>query len=628
MKEYFVTNAEEYDDFISRLDTTVLSFDTETENESFLRTGVMSQNQESLRWHQQIVLGTSLADGKVAGYIDFLVFPEGKELVAQLLANTQLFFGHNIVFDAKAYRRINIDIFDKSWYDSMVAAHLLDENGEKGLKALAEKYLGEKEPMSFIEARRKGYSHPRFYKYAVNDAVWTWRLAQIMMNRIKEEGLAPLMNTIEMPFLKCVAEIEMNGMLVDSAKAQRLRKELAEKATQLEIKLLEIIKAPYSIQAQLFSDQLVVKSDVNLNSPEQLRSILFLDLGLQATEKTGTGALSTGVKVLEKLKGKHPFVDALLEYRVVQKLRSAFFEPLPNYIDSDGRVRSHYKDTGTKTGRLSCSQPNMQQLPRPRKGFPNTRACFIASPGYKFVGCDYSGQETRVLAHVSQDPHLISVVSSGKDLHFYWANKFYKLGLPEDALYENSPGWIKAKAELGDYRSKSKAITFGLSYGKGEEGFAKDFNLPIEESRKILQAYATDFPGVIRAIEQCKEEIRRTGKSKTIFGRCRHFSHVEREGRKFYPNAAFREGFNHKIQSPSADMIRLAAIATRKIAKEHPEWDMRIVATIHDENVYEVKEEYAEVAAQEIKKAFESAVSLSVPMVSSVSIGDDFGALK
>lgn len=628
MKKYFITTAEEYDSFVAKLNPVVLSFDCETEHESFLRTGIPSQNQENLRWSEQVVLGTSLADGKVACYIDFFKYPEGKQRVKELLSQTQLFFGHNIVFDAKAYRRIDIDIFDRSWYDSMVAAHLLDENGEKGLKSLAKTSLGESETMDFLQARKFGYSHQRFYEYAANDAIWTWRLCQVMMNRIKEEGLAPLMNTIEMPFLKCVAEIEMNGMLVDREKAERLRLELSETATQLEIKLLDILGAKYWLQTTFPDMKMVVKSDINLGSPNQIRQILFQDLGLQATEKTETGALSTGVKVLEKLNGQHPFVDTLLEYRVIQKLRSAFFEPLPEFIDKDGRVRSHYNDVGTKTGRLSCSQPNMQQLPRPREGFPNTRSCFIATPGYRLVGCDYSGQETRVLAHVSQDPHLISVVSAGKDLHFYWANKFYKLGLPEDALYENTPGWKKAKKELGEYRSKSKAITFGLSYGKGAVGFAKDFKMSEEEAQKIIDTYFGDFPGVRNAIEACQREIKMTGKSKTIFGRSRHFLCLERQGMKFYPNSAFREGFNHKIQSPSADMIRLAAIATRKLSLENPKWDLRMVATIHDENVYEVREEFAEEAAVEIKKAFENAVSLSVPMVASVSIGSDFGALK
>lgn len=626
MKTYFITTEEEYNAFLPKFDRKVFAFDTEVEHESFWRTGVMSQDKESLRWDTQRLVGVSVCDGKVAAYIDLLKYPYLGH-VFHLFMDAELLFGHNIVFDAKAMYKAGCTgaILAPHWYDTMVASHLLDENGDKGLKALAKQFLGENETMTYIEARRKGYSHERFYQYAVNDAAWTWRLAQIMMHRIKEEGLAPLMNGIEMPFLKCVMEIEMNGMLVNQEKAERLRLELAETATQLEIKLLDILGAKYWLQTTFPDMKMVVKSDINLGSPNQIRQILFQDLGLPATEKTETGALSTGVKVLESLKGQHPFVDTLLEYRVVQKLRAAFFEPLSSFIDSDGRVRSHYNDTGTKTGRLSSSSPNMQQLPRPRKGFPNTRSCFVPQPGYVFISSDYSGQEIRVLAHLSQDDTMLEALRKGKDLHLTTANQFYELGIPDEELYETHPQFKVHKKTHDLIRTRAKTVTFGIAYGKSAFGFAKDFKVSEEEAQRLLDKYFNGFPRVKNAIDQCQRTVKQRGYVSSMFGRKRHFNPAPNG---FYPKAAFREAFNFTIQSPSADMIRLAAIATRKLSQNNPKWDLRMVATIHDENVYEVREEFAEEAAAEIKKAFESAVSLSVPMVASVSIGSDFGALK
>lgn len=626
MKTYFITTEEEYNAFLPKFDRKVFAFDTEVEHESFWRTGRMSQDKESLRWDTQRLVGVSVCDGKVAAYIDLLKYPYLGH-VFHLFMDAELLFGHNIVFDAKAMYKAGLTggILAPQYYDTMVAAHLLDENGDKGLKALAKQVLGEDETMTYIEARRKGYSHERFYQYAVNDAAWTWRLAQIMMHRIKEEGLAPLMNGIEMPFLKCVMEIEMNGLLVDQKKAERLRLELAETGTQLEIKLLDIIGAKYSLQTTFPDMKMVVKSDINLGSPNQIRQILFQDLGLPATEKTETGALSTGVKVLETLKGQHPFVDTLLEYRVVQKLRSAFFEPLSSFIDSDGRVRSHYNDTGTKTGRLSSSSPNCQQLPRPRKGFPNTRSCFVAPPSYAFIGCDYSGQEIRVLAHLAQDETMLEALRLGKDLHLTIANQFYHLGIPDEELFETHSNYKSQKKKHDAIRTIAKTIVFGLAYGKTAFGFAKDFKSTEEEAQRIIDRYFEGFPKVKAFIDWSQRQVKSTGKVKSMFGRTRH---LLKNDRGFYANGALREGTNFLVQSPSADMIRLAAIATRKLSQQNPKWDLRMVATIHDENVYEVREEFAEEAAQEIKKAFENAVSLSVPMVASVSIGSDFGALK
>jgi DNA polymerase-1 len=625
LRRVFVTNETDIE-LLDGFFWQVFAFDTETENERFLRTGQMSQGEEGMRWSQQIVIGASISDGNTTAYFDFLLCPQLVDWLRPRIESATLLFGHNIVYDTKALKRVSIDVVKQTaWYDTMVALHLLDENSEKGLKWAAKEYLGETETITYLQARKQGYSSEKFYNYACNDAEWTWRLAQVLSKRIADNNLTFLMNQIEMPFLKCVAEIEMNGMLVDKARADRIRAELGETATKLELKLYEIIGAKYSLQTTFPDMKVIVTSDVNLGSPEQIRKILFQDLGFKPTIKTETGKDSTGVKVLEALKGQHPFVDTLLEYRVVQKLRSAFFEPLTQFVDGDGRVRSHYNDVGTKTGRLSSSGPNMQQLPRPREGFPNTRSCFVAQTGYKFIGCDYSGQEIRVMAHLSGDEILLDALRKEKDIHLATANQFFNLGIPEEELYESHPNFKKQKKKHDVARSRAKAITFGIAYGKSAFGFAQDFKISEEEAQGILDRYFAGFPKVKEAIDACHKTLRLHGAVRTMVGRARHFRANEQG---FYPGSAYRESFNFLIQSYSADMIRMAAIATRKLSIQHPEWGMRIVATIHDENVYEVREEHAEAAAQAIKEAFETVVQLKVPMVSSVSVGNNLGELK
>lgn len=542
---------------------------------------------------------------------------------------------HNIVFDAKALHKYGINIKNLEWYDTMVAIHLIDENlMDKKLKSLAKSLLGA-EVMLYEDIKDKSINNKVFIDYAINDAIYTYELAQLFTPQLKEQGLTKLFREIEMPFLKVLMDMEINGMLVDKEKLLSTLEELKKEKVNLEVKMYQELGVKYELQCNLLTGELIPVSKINLNSSQELSKILFDDLGLDTTEVSKkTGKKSTGKKTIEKLRDTNSFVKLLDKYRKVQKLITSFYEPLPEFIDSDGRVRPNYRDIGTVTGRLSANNPNVQQLAKENKDIGvNVRSCFIAPVGKKIITCDYSGQEIRVLAQVTQDPTLLKALNDGADLHLSTANTFFNLGIPAECLMETHPEFEHYKKKFKDERSKAKTITFGLAYGKSGYGFAQDFNITEEEGNAILERYFNQFPRVKEAMDECNKALNNQDYVQQLFGRRRRFSKVG--GKKydgtecfFHVKKSYRQAFNFLIQSPSADMIRLASIATSKLIQEHPEWELKIIATVHDELCMECKEEYVEEASKLIKYAFEHVVNFDVPMLCEVNWGENYGNAK
>ncbi len=296
-------------------------------------------------------------------------------------------------------------------------------------------------------------------------------------------------------------------------------------------------------------------------------------------------------------------------------------------VEIDGRVRPNFKDTGTKTGRLSCNNPNLQQLPKVNKEFPiDTRKCFTVPNGHKMITCDYSGQELRVLAQITGDPALIDTFNKGKDMHLSTANDFFNLGIDEEDLYEGSPKIEDLKEFYKDERNKAKTINFGMAYGKGAYGFSQDFNISEEEAQDILDKYFAALPKVKKAIDTCHKNVTEQGWVETMTGRRRHFSKIEKNGWTGYPKKAYRESFNFLIQGFSADMIRIAM--NRVYEKAPPEWGLKAIATVHDEAVYKVRDEHVEAAKVFIKEQFEKAVNFCIPVVADVGVGTTYSEAK
>lgn len=593
----------------------VFSFDTET-------TG--------LDYYTLELEGMSFCDGKNAFYIDLIDNPDFNMIIAyihELFKSNHILICHNIVFDLKVLQKYGI-VPKRGLYCTMVADHLINENRRHGLKSLVEELFGY-DTISYKKVANKDRSSEGFYDYALNDAIWTWELMCYQKPLLTERDLLPLFKDIEMPFQRVIVEMETIGITMDKAEIGKVTEELNTAILDFKLSMLETLGEKYSLQADLFGNKLDLISKINFNSLIDLRKILFEDLKLPIIEYTPTGKSCVGRVTLDKLYGKHPFVDILYKYKVAQKLLSSFFRPMPNFIDGDNKIRPSFHDTGTATGRLSCSSPNLQQLPAQNNRFPiNTRGCFIVPPEHKMITCDYSGQEIRVMAEISKDSTLVDSLIKGQDMHLRIANQFYNLNIPDECLYTTHKEYKKYKKKFKSERTKAKCITFGLCYGKSAFGFAKDFDISEDEAQKIVDKYFEGMPQLRAAISGVKQQIKDTGIVTTMFGRQRHFQKIEKNGWVGYPNMAYRQGFNFLIQSASADMIRTALVKVYNESKKHPNWNLKCIATVHDELVAQVREEYAEEASKLIKECFESAIKFCVPIIADVQIGCDYGDSK
>jgi DNA polymerase-1 len=391
---------------------------------------------------------------------------------------------HNIAFDLKVLRKLGILTDHNRLYCTMVADHLLDEEREHGLKKLARSILGKEDTLSYEEAYAKGGE--AFIDYCINDVVWAWDLCMWQQNKLRDQGLVEVFRNIEMPFQQCIVDMEVNGFLIDLKKAEETTKVLLEAKEKFTVEMLEYLGERFLLQQKLDGTVEIV-SPINFESPSQLSSICEKRLGLKKVEETDSGAYSIGKTFLKHYES-HDFVKILSKYKIASQLYKLFFKPLPEFVCGDGRVRSQFKDIGTKTGRLSCSNPNLQQLAKPNDKFPiETRACFIVPEGRMMITADYSGQEVAVMAEISRDETLVKALNNGYDMHLAVANSFYELGIPEEALSKKHPDFKKYKEKYDDIRSKAKTITFGLCYGKGAFGFSKDFGISEDEAQKLVE---------------------------------------------------------------------------------------------------------------------------------------------
>ena len=564
-----------------------ISVDTETTSRNYL---------------EMDLLGISFCSGTNAVYFDLLNNPEQKHLLMafQDIINTaQLLIFHNAAFDIKVLTKFGIKIPDNI-FCTMTAAHLIDENNSCGLKECAQRYLNiaPEDIYTFNEAKNSGFQSSIFYRYALNDVIWTHKLWQLFTNQIAMQGLNTVFYSIEMPFQFVLAELEMNGILVN-------KNRISEIVQQIEPKLAELKK------------QLLETANINFNSSKQLISVIK-KLGLTLTVKTDKGNLACDVHVLKSLQGKHPFIDLLLEYRNLRDLCNKFLTPLPSYINSDGRIRTEFGNI-LVTGRLCSSNPNLQQLPK-RDKF-NLRSCFVAPQRKKLITVDFAGQELRVLACESQDPTMLEAFKGGQDLHLVTANKFFDLKIPEECLFTGHPDYEIYKEKFKKERDKAKTINFGISYGKTPQGFASDWNISFAEAATFVENYFKAFPKVQEAIENCKWCVKKYGFSTTFAGRKRHL--------KEHTNRAFRQAFNFIIQGTSADQMKSAANAVLRLFKKNPEWNAKIVLSVHDELVFEINEQCVAEAKPRIKIVMEGAFPLvDIPVEVEIKVGNDYGCCK
>ena len=460
-------------------------------------------------------------------------------------------------------------------FDAVIAAYLL-HSGTKSyhIQTLAQHFLPDE---------------PLFEQEEYRDIALLSPLCDCLAASLEKEGMLPLFEDIEMPLTEVLASMEYDGFAVDTAGIRQFGEQL-----QAQIELL---------RKQMFD---IAGYEFNPNSTNDLSEILFQNLGLPAKKKTKTG-YSTGAEVLESLQNYHPFVKILLEYRKLSKLNSTYVVGLLKVIDPDGRVRSTFNQTETRTGRISSTEPNMQNIPIRTELGSQMRKFFIAKEGYTLLDADYSQIELRILAHISQDKNMIEAFRNGADIHTITASQIF--GIPQNIL----PASV---------RSRAKAINFGIVYGISAFSLSQDIGVSVKEAGEYIKNYLTTYSGVDRFMKQAVEEAKETGYAKTIYGRKREISELKASNHNLR-SFGERVAMNAPIQGSAADIIKIAMNRVYRRLKEE-NISGRLILQVHDELLIEVSKEDAPRAKNILKEEMEHAAALSVPLVVDISEGENW----
>ncbi len=509
-------------------------------------------------------------------------------------------YAHNASYDWGVLRRAGLDL-DRFAFDTLIAAHLLENNPQAiGLKNLAFQHFGVQ--MTEIQALiGKGknqismaqVSVEKITPYAGADADYTYRLFEKYKPLLRERGLEKLFYEIEMPLVAVIVDLEAAGVLLDVEVLHALSREIATRLAEIEKQVYAMVGAPF-----------------NLNSPMQLSEALFEKLGLsaQGLERTSTGKISTAAGALETLRDKHPVIPLILEHRELSKLQGTYADALPQLVNpTDGRVHTSFNQTGAVTGRLSSSNPNLQNIPARTELGRRVRRAFIAPPGSVLVSADYSQVELRILAHVSQDPNFLQAFANGEDIHASTAATLFNVPLSEVT---------SAMRRLG------KTINFGVVYGISDWGVAGRTELSLEESRKLINDYYARYPRVRDYLERTKVMAREKGYVESLLGRRRYFPELA-SGRKLLPaqkNQAEREAINMPIQATAADIIKIAMV--RLHAELHKDkFQGRMILQVHDELVFECPSAQVAEFAPRVRRIMADAYPLDAPLQVEVKVG-------
>jgi len=470
-------------------------------------------------------------------------------------------------------------------FDLLVAGHLLaPDEGTPTLSKLWARYLPSRPPAG-------GFADPR--ERAAAGAAEMEALGPVLEEALEEAGLSRAFLEVDMPLLPVLVRMERKGIRIDPAVFSALSGEL-EAATR---KIEDRVAA-------------VAGKEFNINSPKQLAFLLFEKLGLPPVKKTKTG-YSTDMEVLERLKGAHEIPGMVLEYRTLAKIRSTYVEVLPKQVDpGDGRIHTTFHLTQTATGRLSSSDPNLQNIPVREELGRRIRSGFVSDPGCVFVGADYSQVELRLLAHLSEDAELIRRFREGEDIHTATAAAVFDV--PDTGV-------------TPELRRRAKVINFGILYGMSPFGLSRELGIAPGEARRYIEQYFSRYPGVHAYVERVKAEARRDGFVTTLLGRRRPLRDIGSRN-KVLREAAERMAVNTPIQGSAADLIKLAMI---RVDREFRACRMasRLVLQIHDELIAEGPEGEAGDVEGILREAMEGVLSLSVPLTVSVSRGENWGKI-
>jgi DNA polymerase-1 len=431
--------------------------------------------------------------------------------------------------------------------------------------------------------------------YGCADADATLRLALALEPRLRQEGFWPLFSQVEMPLVPVLVRMQVNGIALNVPFLREMSRRLAEEMRRLEEEVYRAVGHAF-----------------NINSPRQLGQVLFEELRVGKGKRTPTGAYSTGAAVLEGLRGAHPVIDLVLRYRELAKLKSTYVDALPEMVNPrTGRLHTSYHQAGTVTGRISSSEPNLQNIPTRSEVGQQIRHAFIpGEPGWRMVEADYSQIELRVLAHLSRDPALMEAFFQGKDIHAVTASQVF--GVP---LEQVTP----------EQRRVAKVLNFGVIYGLSPYGVAQEIKVTPEEGARFIQEYLGRYPGVRRYMEETVEKARRLGYVETLLGRRRalpeiHSSNAEARA------AAEREAVNMPVQGTAAEIMKIAMIRLQE-RMDALGLRARMLLQVHDALVWEAPPDEVEPLIALIREVMPNALPLAVPLAVTVKVGDTWGTL-
>ncbi len=507
---------------------------------------------------------------------------------------------HNGNYDMIVLAEHGVELENLS-FDTMIAAHLL---GEKtlSLKALAFSRLGmEMTPISALigsgsrQALMADVGIDSAAEYACADADMTGRLRELLEPELREKGLWSLFAQVEMPLVPVLVWMERNGVAIDADFLREMSHSLGRRMAELEAEVYNWVGHKF-----------------NINSPQQLGRVLFEELKLPRARKTKSG-YSTDAAVLEGLKGTHPVVEQLLEYRQLMKVKSTYVDVLPTLINpKTGRVHTSFSQTSTATGRLSSSDPNLQNIPVRGELGRQMRRSFIADPsGDNFLlSADYSQIELRVLAHLSQEPLLIAAFARDEDIHASTASEVF--------------GVAREKV-TPDMRRVAKTVNFGVIYGMSDYGLEQVTELSREEAARFIYSYFEKYPRVKQYLDATKQEARERGYVQTLLGRRRYIPEINSSNAQVR-SAAERMAVNMPVQGTAADIIKLAMIGLKRRMDELG-LESRMILQIHDELLFEVPRGELEVMRGLVEEIMPKAMTLSVPLKVEVKIGRNWGEM-
>ena len=577
LRDYFLTNK-------------ILSLDTETTSTSAI---------------DAELVGLSFAVKEFEAF--YVPVPADREEALQIVnifkpvyeSDEILKVGQNLKYDLEVLRNYDIELKGKMW-DTMIAHYLIQPELHHNMDYMAEIYLNYQTihideligPKGKNQKSMRSLLPSQVYEYAAEDADITLRLKNKLEPELKKAECEDLFYNIEMPLMPVLAEMEMNGVCLDTAS-------LAETSKQFTNRMNEIEARIYELAGERF----------NIASPKQVGEILFDKLKIiEKAKKTKTGQYVTSEEVLQQLRNKHEIVADILEHRGLKKLIGTYIDALPKLINpKTGHIHTSFNQTITATGRLSSSDPNLQNIPIRGEDGKEIRKAFIPEPGCLFFSADYSQIELRVMAHLSQDAEMIKVFSEGKDLHAATAANIYKKPIEEVTR---------------DERTKSKRANFGIIYGITVFGLAERLDIPRDEAKMLIDGYFATFPQVHDYMEKSKEVARQQGYVTTLFGRRRYLPDINSHNATVR-GFAERNAINAPIQGTAADIIKVAMIRIFNRFKAEG-IRSKMILQVHDELNFSVYPEEKEKVEGIVLEEMQNALNLSVPLVADSGFGQNW----